>query len=78
MSRNRIINWLMAIAIAAMLGIVIDQPEPKPQTSAASARQLAFEQCGDGAALEWKADGTLTCRRHDGRGKATLVAGAGQ
>ena len=76
MNRHRAFNWLLALAIAAMLGVVIYQPEPPNSIEVRTAAQLSQENCGPGAALIWLDDGTLTCRMHTGRGKPVVVAGA--
>ncbi len=76
MNRHRVFNWLLALAIGAMLAIVSDQPEPPRPVEVRTGEQLSQENCGPGASLIWLDDGTLTCRMHNGRGKATVVAGA--
>lgn len=35
----------------------------------------ALKICGPGAAPAWQDDSTLVCRQHNGKGKATTVAG---
>ena len=66
------VNWLSALAIAATLSIVWDEPS---QPTARTPEQIAMDYCGPGAAISWTADGGLTCRMHNGRGKPVVVAG---
>ena len=75
MSTHRLINWLLALAIATVLAISFHLDEP-PVHTGRTPEQLAQDYCGMGAALEFRDDGELTCRMHSGRGDAVMVARA--
>lgn len=77
MNLHRAFNWLLALAIAATMGIVNEQPEPAALV-ARTPEQIAQDHCGPGAALIWLDDGKLACRMHNGKGKTTVVAGVTQ
>ena len=73
MTTHRLINWILAIAIALTLAAAFHLDEPTQET-VRTPDQIAQDHCGPGAAIEWRKDGTLTCRLHNGRGKPLVIA----
>lgn len=89
MSRTTAENYMMAIALAAMLATAcrldgkditdhsLSDAKKQAQQEARkdrAAAELCFKTTGYGSAPTWNDRGELVCRRHDGKGKGVKVA----